>query len=286
MTVRIAETLSSYSCRPYEWPFYFGFIVPFVAIYIFNWIMFIIIIFSLCRGAAQKETADAKSVVIRQLFIAMVLSLLFGLGWAFGLLGSSSLPSGVSITGQYIFSIFIGCQGVLIFFLHAVRSSDACEEWKRWWYGITCRTVQYRMYRTTSITSGKRGTLPRTAGHSSGSSDTFHRSDFSQATRTRNNFEKKPLASKDEKMPQIVRLHQTTVTFDLIVENPLAKAKEDEVTKARNNIEKKPLGSKEEKMPYNVPLQETTLAFDLIVENPLARAKEEEARMEGKKSVC
>ena len=163
VTINNTETPYSYSCRPYEWPFYFGFIAPFVAIYIFNWIMFIVIITSLCRHAAKRETADFNSVVTRQLFIAIVLSLLFGLGWAFGLIGSSSLPSGVSITGQYIFSIFIGFQGVLIFFLHAVRSTDVREEWKRWWYWITCRTEHYRIYQTTSKVSGSRsktGTLP------------------------------------------------------------------------------------------------------------------------------
>ena len=226
------DTPYSYSCRPYEWPFYFGFIAPFVAIYIFNWIMFIVIIFSLCRHAAKSETADAKSVVTRQLFIAMVLSLLFGLGWAFGLIGSSSLPSGVSITGQYIFSIFIGFQGVLILLLHAVRSADAREEWKRWWYRITCRTEQYRIYRTTSMTSGsksKRGTLPtRAASCSSGPSASFHMGSFSEATRARDDIDKKPLASEDEKMPRDVPLQETTLTLDFIVENPLAKAKEEE----------------------------------------------------------
>ena len=232
VSLNIAETSYSYSCRPYKWPFYFGFIAPFVTIYIFNWIMFIVIITSLCRHAAKRETADAKSVVTRQLFIAIVLSLLFGLGWAFGLIGSSSLPSGVSITGQYIFSIFIGLQGVLIFFLHAVRSTDAREEWKRWWYWITCQTEQYRIYRTTSRvpTKSKTGTLPsRATSDSTGPSDSFHMSSFSHATRAKDKFIKEPLVSEDEKMPRNIPLQnpETTLALNLIIENPLAK--EDEV---------------------------------------------------------
>ena len=221
----------SCSCRPYQWPFYFGFIVPFVLIYIFNWIMFIVIMFSLCRQSTKAKTTDAKSIVTRQLFIAMALSLLFGLGWAFGLIGSSSLPRGASITGQYIFSIFIGFQGVLIFILHAVRSADAREEWQRWWYTLTCRSEQYRIYRTTSITtSSKRGTTKTRATRASGTSpsDSFHMGSFFQATPARDDVEKQPLSSEKEKKPDDIPLQETTVALNLIVENPLAKAKEEE----------------------------------------------------------
>ena len=145
--------LCLFSCRPIEWPFYFGFLLPFAVIYIFNWVMFVVIMASLCRHSIKTAgQKDNKSVVARYLFIAMVLSLLFGLGWVFGLIGTSSLPQGVSIPAQYLFGIFIGLQGVLVFILHAIRSPDSREEWKRWWYTITCRADQYRVFRTASIT--------------------------------------------------------------------------------------------------------------------------------------
>ena len=51
---------------------------------------------------------------------------------------------------------------------------------------------------------------------------------FSQATKARDDIEKQPLSSEDEKKPSDVPLQQTTVALDLIVENPLAKAKEEE----------------------------------------------------------
>jgi len=143
---------NSCSCRPYEWPFWFGFLVPFVIIYIFNWIMFAIIMISLCRHSVKTPgDKDKKSMVARYLLIAMMLSLLFGLGWAFGLIGTSSLPAGVSIPAQYIFSIFIGFQGVLLFVLHAIRSPDSREEWKRGWYTITGRADKYRVICPPSI---------------------------------------------------------------------------------------------------------------------------------------
>ena len=110
---------------------------------------------ALCRHANQSEKKDRKSAVLRQLFIAMVLSLLFGLGWVFGLLASHDLPAAVHVPSQYIFSIFVGLQGVLIFILHAVRSADARNEWKRWWYTLTCRSEKYRLVRRRTLASSQ-----------------------------------------------------------------------------------------------------------------------------------
>ena len=153
------------SCRPTEWPFWFGFIAPFALIYIFNWVMFISIMVALCmhskRTAAMSgKDTNVKSMIAKHLVIAVLLSLLFGLGWAFGLIGTSSLPREVHLPAQYIFSIFMGIQGVLMFILHAVRSPDSREEWTRWWYIITCRSDSYYLKRHASVsvtrtTSGK-----------------------------------------------------------------------------------------------------------------------------------
>ena len=100
---------------------------------------------------SAKDT-NVKSVIAKHLLIAVVLSLLFGLGWAFGLIGTSSLPQRAYTPAQYIFSIFMGIQGVLIFILHAVRSREAREEWKKWWYTVTCRRNSYELKRRASFT--------------------------------------------------------------------------------------------------------------------------------------
>ena len=117
--------------------------------------MFFAIMIALCmhtkRVAASKQTS-VKSMVATHLLVAVVLSLLFGLGWAFGLIGTTSLPSAVHIPAQYIFSIFMGIQGVLIFLLHAVRSPDARDEWKKWWYTLTCRKSTYYLKRHVTYT--------------------------------------------------------------------------------------------------------------------------------------
>ena len=129
-----------FSCRPTAWPFWFGFVMPFALIWLFNWAMFTAIMISLCRHAIRSsEKKGPRSIILRHLFIAMVLSLLFGLGWVFGVTGSTILPPALHKPARYLFNIFIGLQGVLIFVLHAVRSPDAREEWKHWWYCVTCK---------------------------------------------------------------------------------------------------------------------------------------------------
>ena len=119
--------------------------------------MFVVIMVALCmhtrRTAAMTgKDSNIKSMIAKHLLIAVVLSLLFGLGWAFGLIGTSSLPREAYLPAQYIFSIFMGLQGVLIFFFHAVRSPDAREEWKKWWYFATCRRGSYYLKRHASFT--------------------------------------------------------------------------------------------------------------------------------------
>ena len=117
-------------------------IAPFALIYIFNWSVFIAIMFSLVRGIRERRkfnqdganfNRDYRKLVV----IAFSLSVMFGLGWIFGLI--TSVPTAaVSIASQYIFSICIGLQGVFIFILHGVRSPDARKTWRRWLYWLFC----------------------------------------------------------------------------------------------------------------------------------------------------
>ena len=155
---------------------------------------------------------------------------MFGLGWAFGLIGTSSLPSGVYIPAQYIFSIFIGGQGVLIFVLHTVRSADAREEWKRWWYMITCRADEYRILRTSSIigTSTLKGSrASKTTKQVTTSSLTCPTDSFNFGSDEKNES-KQPLAPTDEKQPDSIPLEETKLALDTIIENPLNAARTGE----------------------------------------------------------
>ena len=116
--------------------------------------MFVIITASLCPHSVKraKATKNTFSVVRRQLILAVVLSTLFGLGWAFGLIGTSSLPKEVYLPAQYIFSIFVGMQGVFIIVFHGIRSRDAREEWKRWWGIVTSKHKRDQFPKVISAT--------------------------------------------------------------------------------------------------------------------------------------
>ena len=128
------------SCRPSDWPFYFGMVAPFALVYVFNWSLFTCIMSSLSRRIYKhkKESGISFNHDYRNLlFVALSLSVMFGLGWIFGLIASVPTAA-VSIASQYIFSICIGLQGVFIFILHGVRSQDARRTWRRWFYRIFC----------------------------------------------------------------------------------------------------------------------------------------------------
>ena len=141
-TVRIYNVtfnlMLPFSCRATEWPFWFGHIIPFMFVYVFNWVMFTIIMVSICKHTEnmnsvmkEKMTAEKSKKIKKKLYIAMSLSVVLGLGWGLGLAATSSSVVGLTVTFQVIFSIFVGMQGVLIFVLHGVRNKDARELWKK-----------------------------------------------------------------------------------------------------------------------------------------------------------
>ena len=155
----IAKLLStfSYSCRPTEYPFWFGLILPFGVIYIFDWVMFSIIMVSLVKRTRRvsKLTTEAKGQMAqtkRLAIIALGLSVVFGLGWGLGLAATSSDVEEVTFTFQVIFSIFVGSQGILIFILHGLRSPDARLVWKTWFSCFPCAKTgkKYDLSHSTS----------------------------------------------------------------------------------------------------------------------------------------
>ena len=124
-----------HSCRATQWPFWFGMILPFSVIYIFNWIMFFLIITSICCRGLETDVKDTGSQIKAykaKFTIAAILAVMFGLGWTLGLAATSVPVKEFSLTFQILFSIFVGAQGVLIFFLHGVRNQDIRKLWK-WW---------------------------------------------------------------------------------------------------------------------------------------------------------
>ena len=133
------------------WPFIFGFIVPFLILYLFNWIIFTSIMISICNHMKHKGTERFAQIKAykNNLFIAMSLAVVLGLGWGFGLLATSS--TSITRTFQIFFSIFVGAQGILLFLLHGLRNSDARKLWKNCLTSCRCKIAYSFKKQTASM---------------------------------------------------------------------------------------------------------------------------------------
>ena len=106
--------------------------------------------------------------VLKQNFIIAVgLSLLFGLGWGFGLTATSSNTQEVTFAFQVIFSLFVGSQGILIFFFHGLRSPDFRQVWQSIFcllqkkkYSVSSREQRKTNLSYNTATLNKTGSLP------------------------------------------------------------------------------------------------------------------------------
>ena len=110
-------------------------------------------------GARNNETRFNT----KNLMIAVVLSITFGLGWGFGFLATSHDIEPIVIIFQAIFTVVVGFQGVLLFILHGARSPEVQSLWKgmllslsrktRKVYSFTQSTSETKTAKQTSITN-------------------------------------------------------------------------------------------------------------------------------------
>ena len=121
------------SCRVHGYSFWIGLLVPFGIIYIMNWVIFILIFASmLCRPNVRKETSNNENLYkLKNYMIALGLSLLFGISWAFGLLTSSDIPNAMRYPAEWTFTLVNTFLGVYMFVLYIIWSPDARKVWKR-----------------------------------------------------------------------------------------------------------------------------------------------------------
>ena len=138
------------SCRAFKAPFYIGVVVPFIIMYLFNWVIFLIIFVSLVH---RKLSLKLKNVIIKkerklksssfrqQLIIAVTLSILFGLGWGLGLFVTEDIYTNKTVRDLVasLFVIFTGFHGLFIFMTHCLRSKDACNVLKKFVSDVTGR---------------------------------------------------------------------------------------------------------------------------------------------------
>ena len=131
-------SLPACSCRADNIPFYVGTIVPIVLIFIFNWILYITIMVSVCHRLHSAAQVTNTNLSLRKLArTATVLSVVLGLGWAFGLVQTSA-PVATSDAArvvltvfQVLFSILVGLQGILMFGFYGIGNKKVREAWKR-----------------------------------------------------------------------------------------------------------------------------------------------------------
>ena len=134
-------------------------IVPFLIVYIFNWVIFIIIIVSLLRKSFQSNIKSKKTTNIQfvreQIVIVTTLSILFGLGWGIGLLATQDIHTNKTIRDVFaaLFVIITAFHGLFIFIMHCLRSNEARSVWKRWFFNVSGKTFNEL---TTSTFSTKR----------------------------------------------------------------------------------------------------------------------------------
>ena len=156
------------SCRATEWPFWFGLLLPILAIYLFNWIMFTIIIVSICKhmnSVSKKKSEigakiDEKKFNAKNLMIAVVLSITFGLGWGVGFLATSHEITAVVIVFQGIFTVVVAFQGVLIFIFHGARSPEVQGLWKAMLLSLSRKTRKvYSFTQSTSESKSSKQTM-------------------------------------------------------------------------------------------------------------------------------
>ena len=105
--------------------------------------MFGIILFSVLRHGNKDAKEGKLKKLIKRATITFVLAIMFGVGWIFGVLGGTPI-SAIADPSQFIFVGVVAFQGLLIFILHPCRSKDAREEWKKWFYYVTCRPQVYQ----------------------------------------------------------------------------------------------------------------------------------------------
>lgn len=128
------------------WPFRVGILAPFGIVYIFNMIMFVIILISVLRHRNRNTDASKWKKAANNITVSLVLATMFGVGWIFGVLGSPALRFGAVVGGvfQYTFIAVAGFQGFMFFLLFPCRSKHAREVWKKWFYYAICRSRIYK----------------------------------------------------------------------------------------------------------------------------------------------
>jgi len=106
---------------------HYGLLLPVCMMLFVNAIIFVLVVFSLCKTASSsKNKLGDRADIATQVRIAASCCALLGLTWLFGVLaiGESRLLF------QYLFCIFNSLQGAFIFYFNIFRQSRTLNAWR------------------------------------------------------------------------------------------------------------------------------------------------------------
>ena len=85
-----------------------------------------------------KNSINTK-FVLEQLFIAVALSVMFGLGWGIGLLATQDIHTNKTVQDLFaaLFVIITAFHGLFIFIMHCVRSKEVRTVWRQWLFIVS-----------------------------------------------------------------------------------------------------------------------------------------------------
>jgi hypothetical protein len=116
-------------CQVYNWPFYAFLVGPLVLFYTFDWLFYIATLVMMTRMTTIPEGAkDTHRSTFNHVFKAMLLSLLFGIGWAFGFISSTDVSRDAHLITQYSFSILILTHAILQMILYLLHTHTSHEQ--------------------------------------------------------------------------------------------------------------------------------------------------------------
>ncbi|XP_071829259.1 uncharacterized protein [Apostichopus japonicus] len=111
--------------------YYFGFLMEIVAMFVFNFVIFILVIRKiLCRPLMVSRTIDnaKRNEIIKRVRHAVLFWFVLGLSWLFGFLAAVDTKT---LIFDYLYCFFISIQGILMFFLLCVANPEFRRKFKR-----------------------------------------------------------------------------------------------------------------------------------------------------------
>uniref|UniRef100_A0A1X7T034 Protein kinase domain-containing protein n=1 Tax=Amphimedon queenslandica TaxID=400682 RepID=A0A1X7T034_AMPQE len=133
---------SSNFCRAFDTPFYIGMVIPFVIVYSFIWVMFIIVIISLLMSSRIKDSNNKKKVLKPsykyQLATSLAHSTLFCLSSVLMLLMTEDTFTNTAIRDLVasLFVLLTGSHGLFLFVVHCLCTKEFYHICKKVSFGI------------------------------------------------------------------------------------------------------------------------------------------------------